>query len=102
MHFGRAQIRETLSDGLLTCPESLLTQSMKNEHSLRTPLMAAAASGDYSLFTSVMHAVDRAIDKTAVRCAVRHRVYSSGGRTVGTNGKGAPNSEAFCSQWFKL
>ena len=55
--------------GLKNCPESLLRQSMKNEHFLRTPLMAAAASGDFSLFTTVMHAVDYAIEKTAVRCA---------------------------------
>ena len=31
--------------------------------------MVAAASGNFALFSAVMHAVDRAIDKTAVSCA---------------------------------
>ena len=62
-----AQVREELNDGLLNCPESLISQSMKKEHALRTPLMAAAASGDFAMFTAVKHAVDRAIRLQAVR-----------------------------------
>ena len=62
-----AQVREELNDGLLNCPDSLISLSIKKEHALRTPLMAAAASGDFAMFTSVKHAVDRAIRVQAVR-----------------------------------
>ena len=40
---------------------------MREEYALRTPMMSAAASGDYAMFTAVMHAVDRAIRLKAVR-----------------------------------
>ncbi|CAN0397732.1 unnamed protein product, partial [Laminaria digitata] len=56
-----------LNEGLLHSPESLLSQSMKQEHALRTPLMAAAASGDFAMFTAVRHAVDRALRRQATQ-----------------------------------
>lgn len=64
-----------LAEGLMNCPESLLSESMRNGHALRTPLMAAAASADFALFTGVMHAVDRAIDKRAVSCAMSFFIF---------------------------
>lgn len=61
------QVRAELNEGLSACPESLLSQSMRKEHALRTPLMAAAATGDFAMFTAVKHAVDRAIRLQVVR-----------------------------------
>lgn len=36
---------------------------MRMEHKLRTPLMAAAATGDLGLFKTVLGAVNRAIER---------------------------------------
>ena len=60
------QAREVLNEGLRICPQCVTSQSMRKEHALRTPLMAAAASGDFAMYTAVKHAVDRAINAQAV------------------------------------
>lgn len=43
--------------------EIVLAQNTSTEHRMRTPLMAAAESGDLPLFMTVVHAVDASIER---------------------------------------
>ncbi|CAM9344227.1 unnamed protein product [Ectocarpus sp. 12 AP-2014] len=56
-----AKLREGLSGSVKPPSNAVLAPSMSFEHRMRTPLMAAAATGSLALFTTVLHAVNRAI-----------------------------------------
>ncbi|CBJ31228.1 expressed unknown protein [Ectocarpus siliculosus] len=56
-----AKLREGLSGSAKPPANAVLAPSMSFEHRMRTPLMAAAATGSLALFTTVLHAVNRAI-----------------------------------------
>lgn len=56
---------------LLGTPEalmrsSLLTASYDSRHALRTPLMAAARTGSYAIFTTIMNSIDRLFTRNRV------------------------------------
>lgn len=60
----RSQLRQGLSRDVKPPDNAVLTPSMSFEHRMRTPLMAAAATGNLALFTTVLHAVNGIIGGT--------------------------------------
>lgn len=52
----RSAVSRIPQEGLKT---ALTTPSLLIKHNLRTPLMAAAATRDFSIFTVITHALDR-------------------------------------------
>lgn len=58
------QVLFNMPEGLKS--STILEPSHDAKHGLRTPLMAAAATGDVAVFTTIMHAFERMFSKNAV------------------------------------
>lgn len=89
---------EDVRNVLLGTPEglrrsALLSASYDSRHKLRTPLMAAARTGSYAIFTTIMNSIDRLFSRSLVSERMMRAMIEIGGtsRSIFFDRRGSSN-----------